>query len=99
MQTYFPEGKVYKQHRQSNFIEVGMRFLLISLRSHCRHILCQIVCNFHNTRKLFILHGNCTTLNNCRKKYGRDGLYEREVYLQELILPFLHPCNKKSLEG
>jgi hypothetical protein len=32
-------------------------------------------------------------------KYGRDGLHEREVYLQNLILPFLHPCNKKVLEG
>jgi len=39
--------KVYNRHWQSNFLEAGMRFLLISLCNHCRHILCQIVCKFH----------------------------------------------------
>jgi len=33
------------------------------------------------------------------EKNGIVGLYGREVYLLDLICPFLHPCNKISLEG
>jgi len=93
--------KVYNRHWQSNFLEAGMRFLLISLCNHCRHILCQIVCKFHkHAQTIYSAWGKHDVKKTiAKKKYGKDGLYEREVYLQDLILPFLHPCNKKSLEG
>jgi hypothetical protein len=77
-----------------------MSFLLISACKHCRHVLYQIVCSFHKHAQLIYSAWKMHDVKKqLQKKYGRDGLHEREVYLQNLILPFLRPYNKKIARG
>jgi len=87
-------------HWQSNFVEAGTPFLLISLCNHRRHMMCQIVCNFHkHAQTIYSAWEKHDVEKQLQKKNGKNGLYEREVYQQDLILPFLHPCNKKIARG